>query len=814
MNPSRDLAPLNSKRDPKVFGLIPTRDAHLPPQYYTKALKGAIEARNAARYTSKFNIEDTFLQGRNILATPEKSSLRTLQPRRFSGNKDRTFLESKLIEDERNITTILDQESTYICDGNFTFRKRGRINKDLIDMTDLCYSNGPKGRIHSLDGRRYHNNPYNNPLFVQERNQLLPLLVSNGSPQSRLDVMIQRKILQNYEERRKNQNLSAFMTLQSSKLTQNPSSLHSITPSDLSHYNSSNGKSFTQARKPSKLLLHEDTQASSATVRRIEAKRGSLPEVEKNNKTGTSPGPSSLKSETPLDRKKERLMRLREILLPKSRPELITIDKPNGESSSKGKLRLMPSVYEGRPPTVLFYCREELRKAPISEHAYQVELQAPIMFKNLSDYDCIKNVFTNSGLQQADEDENWDICWGWFCVSENIQKMKKHQRFNHFPGSKALGRKDFLWKNFYKMKYKFPQDYNYMPQTFILSTDYLHFQTTQQNAPENALWIAKPVASACGKGIFLINKNSKIQQKKNYLVSNYISNPHLINGLKYDLRVYVVVTCYDPLRVYLFNEGLVRFATEKYTANKIKHRNRFSHLTNYAVNKESDQYRQNDGINQDDENASKWTFAQYRKKLTSLGLDPDNIWKDIKDVVIKTVISAESLMLDRFNRVPEHSKNCFELYGFDVLLDSELKPWLMEVNIYPSLRTDSTLDAVIKTRLVCDTFNLAGLKLRDEGETASRAGKKDGVGRYIPDLDALNEDNILEKLSPDDWEMLFESAEELQRQGDFELIFPLAENIGQYKKFFEVDRYNNLLLWKTKKMKINPLTLITPLAKR
>ena len=49
---------------------------------------------------------------------------------------------------------------------------------------------------------------------------------------------------------------------------------------------------------------------------------------------------------------------------------------------------------------------------------------------------------------------------------------------------------------------------------------------------------------------------------KNYLISDYIKDPHLINGLKYDLRIYVLVTSYDPLKIYVYNEGLCRFATE------------------------------------------------------------------------------------------------------------------------------------------------------------------------------------------------------------------------------------------------------------
>lgn len=65
----------------------------------------------------------------------------------------------------------------------------------------------------------------------------------------------------------------------------------------------------------------------------------------------------------------------------------------------------------------------------------------------------------------------------------------------------------------------------------------------------------------------MISKKTNIKKKKDYVISEYIANPHLINGLKYDLRLYVLVSSFDPLRVYIFPHGLARFATEKYTTN-------------------------------------------------------------------------------------------------------------------------------------------------------------------------------------------------------------------------------------------------------
>lgn len=95
--------------------------------------------------------------------------------------------------------------------------------------------------------------------------------------------------------------------------------------------------------------------------------------------------------------------------------------------------------------------------------------------------------------------------------------------------------------------------------------------------------------SCQGRGIFIVDEISEVPIDEPLIASRYLASPLLINGLKFDIRLYVLLTCMDPWRVYIFNEGLVRFASEEYDATNIK-TNKFAHLTNYSINKKNEKY--------------------------------------------------------------------------------------------------------------------------------------------------------------------------------------------------------------------------------
>ena len=71
-------------------------------------------------------------------------------------------------------------------------------------------------------------------------------------------------------------------------------------------------------------------------------------------------------------------------------------------------------------------------------------------------------------------------------------------------------------------------------------------------------------ASARGIGIKVINKWSQIPKKRPVIVQKYLGRPLLINESKFDCRIYVYVTSYDPLRIYVYEDGLVRFCSTKW----------------------------------------------------------------------------------------------------------------------------------------------------------------------------------------------------------------------------------------------------------
>ena len=166
----------------------------------------------------------------------------------------------------------------------------------------------------------------------------------------------------------------------------------------------------------------------------------------------------------------------------------------------------------------------------------------------------------------------------------------------------------------------------------------------------------------------------------------------LVGGKKFDLRIYVLVTSYRPLKVWLSSKGFARFCNEKYSTDMSDIDNMMMHLTNVAVQKGAEDYNQ--------EHGSKWSIDNLRFYLeqTRGKAATDKCFDDIKNIIYISLKSVQTVMIN--------DKHCFEMYGYDILIEDNLKPWLIEVNASPSLSTTTESDRVLKMNLMRDVFNI------------------------------------------------------------------------------------------------------------
>eukprot|EP00075_Anas_platyrhynchos_P033210 XP_027322463.1 tubulin polyglutamylase TTLL6 isoform X1 [Anas platyrhynchos] len=282
-------------------------------------------------------------------------------------------------------------------------------------------------------------------------------------------------------------------------------------------------------------------------------------------------------------------------------------------------------------------------------------------------------------------------------------EMKRFQKINHFPGMIEICRKNLLARNLNRMLRLFPKEYHIFPRTWCLPADYGDFQAYRRRR-KTRTFICKPDSGCQGRGIFITRNAEEIKHGEHMICQQYISKPFLIDGFKFDMRIYVLVTSCDPLRIFVYKEGLARFATMRYIDPSRRNLGDICmHLTNYAINK------RNANFIQDDTMGSKRKLSTLNAWMMANSYNTTKLWEDIEDIIIKTLISAYPVVKHNYQSCfPNHTTGCacFEILGFDILLDRKLKPWLLEVNHSPSFTTDTRLDREVKDALLCDTINL------------------------------------------------------------------------------------------------------------
>ncbi|KAG9397172.1 Tubulin-tyrosine ligase/Tubulin polyglutamylase [Carpediemonas membranifera] len=408
----------------------------------------------------------------------------------------------------------------------------------------------------------------------------------------------------------------------------------------------------------------------------------------------------------------------------------------------------------------------------------------------------VRQTFTENGFKNVPSSK-WTVHWGKAQKYSYYTPLNEHQWVSHFPGTFELGRKDKLARNIAHMCRRVgSKEFGFFsPATFIMPGDYKALKADM--AQTKGMYIHKPCASARGIGIKVIDSMAPVSKTKHSLVQRYLSSPYLVDGRKIDIRIYIAITSIDPLKLYVYPEGLVRFATKRYKKGHAAKKSRMMHLTNYSVNVKGADFVQPgadlplfsvDSPPEFDESwfeLSKWSLTMLAAFMGQRGDDFKATWERITDVIVRAVLCGDANINSAFKgNCP--SGNAFELFGVDIMLDAALKPWLIEINTSPSTASSSPMDRVIKSSVLSDLCDLVGFSL-PKAPASIKTGR---VKRSLRDLDVFNPETLPAHAK----ETLLQLEEEAHRCGQWRMLFPAPDS--PYLGLMEIPRYNNILACK------------------
>ena len=190
--------------------------------------------------------------------------------------------------------------------------------------------------------------------------------------------------------------------------------------------------------------------------------------------------------------------------------------------------------------------------------------------------------------------------------------------------------------------------------------------------------------------------NLLAKELRELVVQKYIENPLLIDGRKFDIRAYMIVVCMKPYLV-LYQPGYVRMSLNTYTTENFA-KDKITHLTNNSVQKNHPEYKTL-------KEKSIISIESLVENIIAMGKVQTREEYSVK--VDKKIQEIMTLIFQVIKDKLDRKFGCFELFGFDFLLDDALNPYLIEINTNPALYTDTQVQKDLLPKLVEDIVKMS-----------------------------------------------------------------------------------------------------------
>ncbi len=321
-------------------------------------------------------------------------------------------------------------------------------------------------------------------------------------------------------------------------------------------------------------------------------------------------------------------------------------------------------------------------------------------FNDSNEIKTLIDSFTNLGGQRTDSPD-WDLLWYFKHEppTELYKNISDLRRINHIPGIHVLTNKWNLFTHLSRhwetggLDNKTNPIHRYFPNSWKYPEEEEEIRRRLQRQPEKPL-ILKLMNTANGVAMELLQHENELPGHGQWLAQEYLDDPHLINGRKYILQVFLLITSSDPLTAYLYRDGEANLAVQPYSTDPEQRKNPGIHIATTVLQ-----------AHQADFDLAKHclTLKQWREHVAET-TNATHLWTEIETILKETLRAVAEPLRETANEQLAHPEQCFELLAVDIMLDSTLKPWLIECNRSASMQTQYS--GYLKSALLKDALGL------------------------------------------------------------------------------------------------------------
>lgn len=332
------------------------------------------------------------------------------------------------------------------------------------------------------------------------------------------------------------------------------------------------------------------------------------------------------------------------------------------------------------------------------------------------------------------------------------------QRYNHIPGQDHMVNKDEAADNareygeYYKNRPECFDPWKFMPYTYNLADsfqcrEFMNTLSHDKDSP-NIKWIRKKSRNSHNAdGVTIITskvaqemlneytqKDKCTKKMSKFIVQQYIQSPLLVEGRKFDFRVYMLIASMDPL-IILYHDGFLRVSLMDYDPTSD---DTMTHVTNTNLVKEAmSEINANDREIYQAMEKQMWTFEVFEKYMIKMDLVEEHWLEEyVRPNMKRNMLHLVRMTVEKMLRHPR----VFEMYGVDFMFDSDLHLWFLEVNRSPAMQATTEEKGRIQSKLIEDVLDIeyAILHSADLDSVVKQSGfewifdgRKQGMQKYF-----------------------------------------------------------------------------------